>query len=75
MDNKFKNFYSEKKWFLFTFILYTFLISAIVKKVKPQENILNFFIYYIVSAIVFYFVYAWIEKHYSRERKNKGDIN
>lgn len=75
MNNQFKNFYREKKWFFFSCILFTFLISAVIKKVKPKENALNFFLYYVVSAIVFYILYMLIEKYFKKriDKKNKTD--
>jgi hypothetical protein len=72
MNNPFKKFYTEKKWFFFSCIFFSFLISAVVKKVKPKEDVLNFFLYYVVSAIVFSLLYMWIEKHFKKRLKNKA---
>ena len=53
MKNSFKEFIQKRKMVFVSAILLTFFISALVKKIKPKENLSNFIFYFIAIPVIF----------------------
>ena len=73
MSNNFKKFIKGKKYFFISFILFSFFISALIKKTAPKENIINFVFFYIVLPIMFTLLFMAIEYLIKKARQKKED--
>ena len=73
MSNIFIKVLRERKKFFIASFLFVMAIGAAVNVIKPEENILNFILVYIVSPLLFGVSYISIEKYISK-KGNKNNI-
>lgn len=68
MKNIFKQFWQKRKYLLLGGLILDSLLNFIFNYFPPKENILNFFILYIIIPVLYVLIYLFIEK---RIRKRK----
>ncbi len=71
MDNIFNAFLRERKKFFIASFLFVLAIGVAIKVIKPEENIINFILFYIVVPSLFSLSYLLIEKFIAKNRKQK----
>ncbi len=71
MSNIFLKFLRERKKLLICILLFSMATGAVVNLIKPEENTLNFILFYIVSPLLFSVFFTSIENYIKKKRKQK----